>query len=297
MILVNQIALIKISQIIKAFQPEIIHTNIGPVHLGYHLAKKFRIHHVWHIRELQTLDFGLKPFPSMNVFKKKLKNPFNTIITVSKTIHQFWGSLSNAQVIYDGVILSNNKIPIQEKEKYFLFVGRISYAKGIHEVIETFTEFCKINHEFQLKVIGTGSHLLEKKLKKYVSDHKIEHRVEFLGFCDNVAEYMKKAYAIVVASKNEAFGLVTVEAMANGCLVIGKATSGTAEILENGKFGFVYNNNQELLSLMHKVASMPVEEFMPIVLQAQKKVYEFYTIENTVKQIRDLYDSVLTLKL
>lgn len=51
LILKKHFAYKKLCSCIEKFQPDIIHTNVGPIHIGYLAAKKYDIPHVWHIRE------------------------------------------------------------------------------------------------------------------------------------------------------------------------------------------------------------------------------------------------------
>lgn len=295
MLLANYLALKKLQVIIAKVQPQILHTNIGPVHLGHFLSKKYKIKNVWHLREFQIADFNMHPFPTLNSFLRKIHQPNNHIIAISKCVAEYFKlSSNNSCVIYDGVLDSSQSIKINiHKEKYFLFVGRISIAKGVDELVRVFSKFCKKNTDFRLKIIGTGSSLLENELRSFINNEGIENRVDFLGFLSNVDEFMQKAYATVVASKNEAFGFVTIEALSNGCLVIGKATAGTKEILKNGEYGLIYRNEDELLSMLHKVAQTPVEEFIPLISRAQEYVYSNYTVARSAMLVEQLYRQIL----
>ena len=57
--------------------------------------------------------------------------------------------------------------------------------------------------------------------------------VKFLGIRKDIYSLMKNAMALVVSSPSEGFGFITVEAMLNGCLVIGRNTAGTKEAGES----------------------------------------------------------------
>lgn len=92
----------------------------------------------------------------------------------------------------------------------------------------------------------------------------------FEGFQTNVKSYMTKAKTLIVASPAEGFGRMTAEACFDGCLVIGKNSCGTKEILEQTG-GFLYNTQQELIAKMENVASISDEEYKEKALQAQKK--------------------------
>ena len=70
-LLYNKIAEIKLARIAKNFHADIIHTNISPLHIGYKVAKKLNLPHVWHIREYQDLYFGYHPLFTEKGFKKR----------------------------------------------------------------------------------------------------------------------------------------------------------------------------------------------------------------------------------
>ena len=58
-IIVNNVATIRLISIIKQFQPDIIHTNVSVIAIGYYVARLLKIPHVWHIREYVDLDFNM----------------------------------------------------------------------------------------------------------------------------------------------------------------------------------------------------------------------------------------------
>ncbi len=291
----NKIAYYKILKIVKDFNPNLIHTNIGTVHIGYHIAKKCKIKHVWHIREFQTLDFNMKPFPSFSLFINKVHDyKHNYIIAISKTIYNFLGNPSNGKIIYNGIVNEIDKPFIKpNKEKYFTFIGRISLAKGIDEIINSFLEFCKYDFNYTLYIVGTGNLRLENQLKKQIKSAQMEKRVIFVGFKKDINDIIQNAKAIIVSSHNEAFGRVTVEAMANGCPVIGKATAGTAEILKNGEYGFLYNTQEELVNIMLKIANTPDSELLPLLTKAQNYVFENYTKQKYANEVKKVYLQIL----
>ena len=146
---INQVFLgifsrVKLTKIIRDINPDIVHTNVGPVYVGYLIAKKLNIPHVWHIREYQDLDFDMHFFPSKNFFIKSLKATNNFPIAITEDIRNYFQMGNNASIIYDGVF-GEDALPeiIGNKSKYFLFVGRLEIAKGIDDAIKAFCEFAK----------------------------------------------------------------------------------------------------------------------------------------------------------
>ena len=69
--------------IVKRHKPDIIYTNVSVVNIGYNVAKKLHIPHVYHLREYQDLDFGMRIIPSRHRFIENLQNSYTICITKS----------------------------------------------------------------------------------------------------------------------------------------------------------------------------------------------------------------------
>jgi len=283
----------KLYKIVKEIKPAIIHTNIGPDHIGSHIAERLNIPHIWHIREYQDLDFNMNPFFSKKSFIKKLKRPNNQTIAITKGIFDYFLMSGNARVIYDGVSKSNNVQFELVKEKYFLFVGRLEEAKGIKNLLKAFVEFCEFDDEFELRIAGNGEYNYRKELQKIIDDAQITSRVQFLGFRDDITNLMAKATALVVPSRYEGFGFITVEAMFNGCLVIGNNAGGTKEILEEKKLGILYSGHNELVFSLKNVVSNGIESYYEIIKEAQNTAVVLYSQEQNATAVREVYFDIL----
>ena len=107
---------------------------------------------------------------------------------------------------------------------------------------------------------------------------------------------MRGALALVVPSRFEGFGFITVEAMLNGCLVIGNNTAGTKEQFDIGKrqtgseIGLRYDNAFELQVLMNRALE---EDFREMKENARRVVLQNYTIEKNAEDILCLYKKIL----
>jgi glycosyltransferase involved in cell wall biosynthesis len=293
----NFLAKNKLAIVVKQFNPNIIHTNVGPIHIGFIIAKKFGIPHIWHIREYQDLDFDMHPLFSVVGFVKKLQTKPNNSITITKGIfNHFSLTTYNTRVIYDGVMNADNVQFELVKEKYFLFVGRLEEAKGIKNLIVAFVEFCKFNLEFELLIAGDGELNYKKELQQIIDDAKIASRVQFLGFRFDVSNLMAKATALVVPSRHEGFGFITVEAMFNGCLVIGNDSAGTKEILEKENLGILYSGHNKLVSALKDIISKGIESYYPLMKKAQQRAITLYSKEQNVEAVYKYYEDILRKK-
>jgi len=293
-IVYNYKAVFILSELVKEIKPDIIHTNIGVDQLGHSVAKKFDIPHVWHIREYQDLDFGLHPFPSKKNFISKVNFTNNYPIAITKDIFEHFKMQNDACVIYDGVTEDCKRGPLViDKKKYFLFVGRLEEGKGVRLLIEAFKDFCFYNHDYELKIAGLGVANYVKKLQRRVEKAKLTKRIQFLGYRTDVYSLMENAAALIVPSRYEGFGYITIEAMFNGCLVIGNNSGGTKEIIEKENIGILYSGHNALVTAMKSVVNEGIENYYPIIRKAQECATTLYSKGQNINAISSLYVKIL----
>lgn len=279
-------------KIIDFYHPDIIHSNSGVIHEGYICAKKRKIHHVFHLREYQDLDFGMKFFPSKRSFVKMLHDSF--VITITEDIlHHFQlEDYSKARVIYNGIyprIRMKNTWP---KEKVFLCCSRINESKGHEDVINAFAQFAPSHPDYKLVIMGYGSDEYVSKLKNLALETGCDKQIIWPGFVDDPFEDMAKSYALIVASKSEGFGRMTAEAAFAGTIVIGRNSGGTKEILSKTG-GLLFNSTREMYYAMCSVASLPSEKYLEIVSQAQSYAIMHYSNEANVNNTYEFYLEVM----
>ncbi len=284
--------------------PDLIHTNVGPLDIGFKVAKKLNIKHVWHLREYQDLDFNLKFFPSKSQFINYINAPSNYCIAITKGVFEYWRLKGeNHRMIYDGVIDDDyKKKPINvnsNKQKIFLFVGRVEKAKGVDILLNAFAKFCKENDEFNLLIAGKGHGRFLDECLHFVEHHKIDNRVSFLGHRTDIYSLMSEATALIVPSRFEGFGFITVEAMYNKCLVIGKNTAGTKEQFDLGleqtanEIALRFSSEDELLEEMKVAIGLSANEYDLITKRAFEVISKNYKIEDHVKSVESFYNLII----
>lgn len=91
---------------------------------------------------------------------------------------------------------------------------------------------------------------------------------------------------MLMCSKDEAFGLVTVESMLARLPVIGRNRGATAEIIENGKTGFLYDTVDDLQDKVRYAMSHDLSEIKE---QAFDYARDNFSIEQTAKRVESIY--------
>jgi glycosyltransferase involved in cell wall biosynthesis len=132
---------------------------------------------------------------------------------------------------------------------YFLFVGRLEYIKGVHNLIKVF----KGRPEFELLIAGDGE--FRGSLEKQAEDCA---NIKFLGRLsqDALAELYRNATAVIVPSIcYETFGIIIIEAFSHKTPVIVNDLGALPEVVEDSNGGFTYRSAEELVAAMEKLAA------------------------------------------
>lgn len=119
--------------------------------------------------------------------------------------------------------------------------GRIKHEKGQYLLIDAIKRLHKENTEIYGLIVG---HPMDQayldELKSEIDKDKLEKFIYFKDFVDDSQLWMQICDAVVLASHGETFGLVLVEAMQAGIVVIGTDDGGVPEIIEHEKTGLLF---------------------------------------------------------
>jgi len=200
--------------------------------------------------------------------KKSSNNVFGHIAQNKHSFVVYSGIHGN--LIIDGKTLTKK---IQKKDKInILTVGTLIKLKNIDILILAFSKVQKIAN-LTLTIIGEGPE--KKKLKNLINRLNIQDSVELIGQVDRstVIEYMRKADIFALVSSPETFGLVYLEAMANGCITIGSRGEGIDGVIQDNFNGFLCTPDpEELALLLKRVINLSQNEKKRILSNAYKTV-------------------------
>ena len=138
----------------------------------------------------------------------------------------------------------------------FLGVGVLEERKRFDLLLKSFSLVSKPNDK--LLIAGTGP--LKDELRDLAKNLNIETRVIFLGYVEDIQSLMKASDILVLTSNSEAFGMVLVEGLAAGMQVVStNSFSGPAEVLGNGRYGFLaeVDNVNSIASSMKAAIETP----------------------------------------
>lgn len=123
------------------------------------------------------------------------------------------------------------------KKPYLLFLGRISWKKGLDRLIPALSRIS----DFQLVIAGNDEEGLTEKLLSLAHLNGVGDRVVFAGpvYDDEKVSLLKNATILILPSYSENFGNVVLESLAVGRPVAVTAEVGLADKIEAAGVGVV----------------------------------------------------------
>lgn len=167
------------------------------------------------------------------------------IISVSKTEEKQLIGLGIAEekieTIYNGINIGKFNVDCSskksDKESQIVFLGRINKFKGIDFLIKSFKEVLKEFNNLKLIIAGPDDGN-KKDLIKLIKKLKIDDKVTFMDFVEDVNEVYHSADLLVYPASYEIFGLVPFEAIMCGTPVIVTKNCGCGEIITESNGGY-----------------------------------------------------------
>jgi glycogen synthase len=132
-------------------------------------------------------------------------------------------------------------IPGIERTKELLFVGRLVSDKGVDILLDALGMLGQEGLDPHLTLVGDGPEAT--RLQEQVRLLGLAERVEFRGTLtgENLVKALNRHRLLVVPSRyHEPFGIVALEGIACGCMVVGSSGGGLSEAI--GPCGLTFRN-------------------------------------------------------
>lgn len=220
-----------------------------------------------------------------NSFFNKIDR-FDYICTVSEEMRvqlkEIFPNLTNKQVtIYNPIDFETietkackrgDLTSAEEKllnSSYICSVGRLDEGqKDFNTLINAYANL-KVENKISEKLVLVGDGPDREKLENLVRELKLENDIIFLGKKSNPYIWMKNSKVFILSSKYEGLPTVLIEALIlDAPSISSNCLTGPVEILENGKYGELFNigNVKELeekiLITLSKVEKIKTKEYI-----------------------------------
>ena len=306
-----------VDQLLPALKLDVIHTH-HPILLGQTAARKaaelgLPLVFTFHTQYWEYTHYI--PFPQ-EVIQEFLKNAVHKwlkefmqkcqhIIIPSESMKEIlvrdYGLEERYTVIPTGTNLepyqrADGKTLRKEKgwqdETILISVGRLAPEKNWETLLHAFAKVYLEHPNLRLVLIGDGP--AKESLQTLASELGIAEQVTFTGTIpfQEIPAYLKAADAFSFASVTETQGLVTIEAMAAGLPVVAVDGSGTRDIVEHSKQGYLVENDASALAKgLNQLLSDPgqLKRFSHNALKKAKT----FDVDQLSKQIINVYEQAI----
>ncbi len=238
-------------QIIKDFQPDIVHAHMIT---GIILASALKI----------TNNYGLVSTVH-NEFKREsiLMSLADRVIAVSKAVSQSMAQRGipekKLRIVCNGTLgsprnpVKNEYQHLQLEHPAIVTVAGMYQRKGISVLINAFEQIADSFPKAHLYIVGNGpdKELFEAQTKQLAS----ANRIHFEGYQPEPHRYLKSCDLFVLASLRDPCPLVLSEARESGCAIIATDVDGIPEALDYGEAGILVPP-QDSQALAHKLTAL-----------------------------------------
>lgn len=179
-----------------------------------------------------------------------------------------------------------------EDKKVILHVGRIAKEKNLDLVLQGFALLNMERPDTVLMIVGEGP--AKNEYLKKAKEMKIDGSTIFTGFVsdDELPLYYAACDVFTLASKFETQGIVILEAMATGKPVTGINYRAVAEIIRDGKNGYLFEEDpKSWKAAVQSALNAPLE----IKQEAVKRAASFSTKEGSERLI-EIYNFAIRSK-
>ena len=250
---------------------------------------------VLHIHSLETDRAGEQTRNEIFNIEKYAMQEADKIIAVSEFTKQqiiahYGIDKSKIEVAHNGAeVTSPSLFKKRTGEKWVTFVGRITFQKGPHFIVETASKLIRVYPNVRFIIAGSGDlfaslihEVARKKLGKYFS---------FTGFLshEKIKDLLASSDAYFMPSVSEPFGLSAVEAARQGTASVISKRSGVSEVLTHSLKADFWDTDR-FANYLYAILKYPK---LKKVMEAQsRKDIENLTWDKTVEKIMSVYSNL-----
>jgi glycosyltransferase involved in cell wall biosynthesis len=303
-------ALLRLVMELRRFRPHIVHTHTAKGGtLGRIAARLCGVPIVVHTFHGHVFEGYFSP-PVARVFvgiERGLARVTDAIVTLSRRqredINDRYGIVPRYRTYvvplgfdlgrFDGIARLRGQLRAElgiGDARLLTIVGRLTPIKDHPLLFEAMT---RLGPEAHLCVVGGGES--EQDLRALATRLGISARTHFLGFRTDLERILADTDAVVLTSRNEGTPVALIEALVAGCATVGPAVGGVPDVLQDGKWGILFENRspdavaQALRQALHARERQGEEN----VERARRYALDKYGIERLVSDHVQVYEELL----
>jgi glycosyltransferase involved in cell wall biosynthesis len=237
------IATPRLVRLIHTVQPDVVLSNTLLTVVGALAARVAGVPHAWYAHEFGVEDHGLAFTLGAPLTRRFMRHTARACLTnseVTSTKFARWLDLPAPVAPYLVPVAESDPVGRSSGERLKLvLVGSKKASKGQMDAVQAMVRLLRDGVDAELTLVGRDEGL-EPELQRTVRREGIADRVRFLPLQPDPVAIMREADVVLMCSRMEAFGRVTVEALKAGRPVVGAAAGATPELVRHGENGYLY---------------------------------------------------------
>lgn len=231
-----------------------------------------------------------RKFDAMAFVSKEVEEAFRKVCKVSCKTYVLYNTNDSNKIIKESQqCIVDPRWNKEEKVFRWCGVGKIVKNKAFDRMVRIQKRLIEEGYKTHLYILGTGDQ--EERIKQWCKNNRINNNVTFLGYQINPYQFIANCDLYVCASYSEGFSTATTEALILGTPVCTVKVSGMKEMLEDGKYGLITDNDEEAL---YQGIKMLLNE--PDLLQYYRKQAEIrgkdFSTKKTVHAVEEMLQAM-----
>jgi phosphatidylinositol alpha-1,6-mannosyltransferase len=220
----------------------------------------------WSRRPHAVLLYGIDAWGPLTAAQRRMVSAARVRVAISRhtarralDAHPGIGPITECLLGLDAAELcARDEVRSGSSPMTVLLVGRMLAAeryKGHDQVLEAWPAVTRLAPGASLVVVGDGDDAA--RLRQKAADLGVAGSVVFTGFVsqDRLAALYRDASLLAMPSRAEGFGLVYLEAMAQGLPCIGSTHDAAGEVIEDGVTGYLVDQ-ADIAGLADRIAGL-----------------------------------------
>jgi len=243
-------------------------------------------------RLLNVKSFLIRKFASKVIFVSQyLKQRLNQRLHIPE---------DKCAIIYNGLNLSEfepcesidflKEYDIDSSKKIIAMVGNANHSKG-YDIVMKVAEI--LGSDYQFLIAGEHDSQQLKDYQSMSSSVRIGDQVKFIGFVNNVTQFLSNADIYLLSSRDEGFSLSTIEAMACKVPVVSTKCGGPEEIIVQGENGILVENENPT-AIAEAIQAITKSNNDAMIDNAWHCVNEQFSIKKSASEYYSLFNQLST---
>jgi glycosyltransferase involved in cell wall biosynthesis len=211
--------------------------------LVFKLAKIMRKKTIFHIHSGGFMDY----YNGANAFtQRKVRKVFETADKVV-CLTDSWFDKFKAAFGDKNLVVIPNFVNFDASEvkratsctrTIFLFLGKLSRAKGVYDLLAVAKELSKVTQNFEVWIGGNGE---IREVEEFILHSKMESNVKVLGWIDagRKLDILSQASVMILPSYFEGLPVSILEAMSFGIPILSTNVGGIPDVISDGVEGLL----------------------------------------------------------